>query len=94
MEWIKTGLTVFTALFGWLLVNWLSAKREVKSKRRELVTNHLIEAYRILTQEVGRRPTTEESMTKFENLLTDIQLFGSKKEVELASSLSDLSSAG
>lgn len=89
MDWIKILVTLLTAFSGWLLVNRLNSRREINSKRRELVLIHLIDSYRILTQEIGHRETTENSMTKFENLLTDIQLFGSPKEVQLARDISD-----
>ncbi|GAB1235466.1 hypothetical protein UT5_18610 [Ferrigenium sp. UT5] len=50
---------------------------------------HLIDAYKILTQEIGRRDATVESITKLENLLSEIQLFGSRKQVDLARKLSN-----
>lgn len=47
----------------------------------------MIDANKFLTQEIGRRETSIESITKFENLLSEIQLFGSRTQVELTRKL-------
>lgn len=82
-------VTALVAFAGWVFAGWLSSRRDVANKRRDIVAQHLINAYKILTQEIGHRKTTIESMTKFENLLSEIQLFGSRKQVELARELSN-----
>ena len=50
---------------------------------------HLISAYRILTNEISHRQLTLERELLLENILTDIQLFGSKKQIILAKDLID-----
>jgi len=89
IELVKLLSTVLLAVAGWAFAGWLNSRRDTANKRRELVVQHLIGAYKILTQEIGRRDTTSESMTKLENLLSEIQLFGSKQQVELARKLSN-----
>lgn len=89
LEYIKILSTVILAVIGWGVGNWLNHLRARNDKRRELVVQHLIEAYRILTQDIGRRDTSIESITKLENLLSEIQLFGSAKQVDLARKLSN-----
>lgn len=84
LEYIKILSTVILAIVGWGVSNRLNLKHSRDDKRRELVTNHLIQAYRILTQEIGRRESSKSSMTKLENLLSEIQLFGSPTQVEIA----------
>jgi len=88
LNWIKLIVTIVLAILGWIVVGWVNARRDKSNKRRELVVEHLINAYRILAQEVGRRETTLENIKKFENLMTEIQLFGSKEQIELARKIS------
>jgi hypothetical protein len=89
IELTKLIVTVLLAIVGWLFAGWLSSRRDSANKRREIVVQHLIDAYKILTQEIGHRDTTVESITKFENLLSEIQLFGSREQVDIARKLSN-----
>jgi len=89
LELTKLIVTVLIAILGWIFAGWLNSRRDTANKRRDLVVQHLVDAYKILTQEIGHRETSIESITKFENLLSEIQLFGSKKQVELARKLSN-----
>jgi len=89
IELTKLLVTVLLAILGWIFAGWINSRRDTNTKRRDLVVQHLIDAYKILTQEIGRRESSIESITKFENLLSEIQLFGSKKQVELARKISN-----
>lgn len=88
LGWVKLIVAIVIAIIGWIVIGWINSRRDNTNKRRELVVEHLINAYRILTQEIGRRETTQESMVKFENLMTEIQLFGSKEQIKLARKIS------
>ncbi len=88
-ELVKLIVTVLVAVAGWIFAGWLSSRRDTANKRSDLVVQHLIDAYKILTQEIGHRETSIESITMFENLLSEIQLFGSRKQVKLARQLSN-----
>ena len=88
----KVILTVFTVLaviVGWVVVHVLTAKRDAENKRREITLKYMISAYRILTQEVSHRKPTDERREKLENLLSDIQLFGTESQVRLAIQLAN-----
>lgn len=85
---ISLMASILLAVASWWVVSYLNSSRDRKNKKRELVVTHLVDAYRVLTQEIGRRETTPESMTKFENLMTEIQLFGSREQVEMAKKIS------
>jgi len=54
----------------------------------------LINAYRVLTNEISHRTETPERSEKLENILSDIQLFGSTYQVELTKSLADQVASG
>jgi hypothetical protein len=88
-ELVKLIVTVLVAVAGWIFAGWLSSRRDTANKRRDLVVQHLIDAYKIFTQEIGHREKSIESITKLENLLSEIQLFGSRTQVELARKLSN-----
>lgn len=83
----KFGITALIAVIGWLVGHYFSEKRDRSNRKRELTTKHLINAYSVLTNEVSHRKQTEERMQKLESIITEIQLFGSPKQVELAKKL-------
>ena len=74
-------ITAFVAVLGWFIVHQLSISRDIKNKRAELKIKYLIEAYRRL-ENVSHRDNP--NMLEFESAIADIQLFGSKQQVELA----------
>lgn len=82
-------MTAFLAVSGWLIGHYFTTKRDVSNKRRELVLKHLIEAYKVITNDISQRPQTQETNLKLENILTNIQLFGSSEQIDLAKELSD-----
>ena len=94
LEYFKIFITICLAVIGWLIAHFFTAKRDLKNKQREISTTHLINAYRILTNEVSHRELTDERNEKLENILADIQLFGSKEQVELAKNLATSVAAG
>ena len=94
LGYLKILVTIFLAVVGWYIGHYFTTKRDVKNKQRELVTEHLIHAYRIITTEVSHRKESEERNIKLENLLSDIQLFGSDEQIALANKLADDVAAG
>ncbi len=84
---ITTSITVGIAVIGWIVAHYFSSRRDKKLKRREIITTHLINAYRILANDIANRGFNDENNKQMENLLSDIQLFGSIEQVDLAQSL-------
>lgn len=91
---IKFGVTALIAVLGWLTGHYFSDKRDKSSKKRELTTKHLINAYSVLTNEVSHRKQTQERQQKLECIITEIQLFGSTEQVMLAKKLANEVAAG
>jgi hypothetical protein len=87
LEYLKIIITICLAVIGWLIAHSFTAKRDLKNKQREILITHLINAYRILTNDVSHRELTDERNEKLENILADIQFFGSKEQVKLAKNL-------
>lgn len=88
-EYLKIVITVLTAAFGWFSVHYFNSRRDRSIKRKEIVTAHLINAYRVLTHEITRRNLNKEKGEKLESVISDIQLFGSPDQVELAKKLAE-----
>lgn len=94
MDYIKIIITVILAVSGWLIGNYFANKRSTIQRKKEITIKHLINAYRILTNEISHREETEERSRKLEDILSDIQLFGSKTQVELAQNLANTVAQG
>ena len=88
-DYLKIIVTITLAVIGWIFAHYFSNKRAIASKRRGIVTEHLIKAYRILTSEISQREHTPERKKNLENILSDIQLFGSLEQVKLAKTLAN-----
>lgn len=93
-DYLKILVTVILAVIGWLVGYFFTKKSSISSKRQELVSEYLISVYRILANEISHREQTSERDRKLEDLLSDIQLFGSAEQVQLAKSLADEVAAG
>src|SRR5262245_27792145 len=76
------------AIGGWIVVHILAGRRDRASKRRELITQYLVEAYRRLESsanrgEPGKMSDVNAWIRDMETSLADIQLFGTPKQVVL-----------
>ena len=77
-------ITVGVALCGWLAVHRFSAWRDRINHKRKMQTDFLVIAFQRLANAVHRPfATGAEHLKDLENTLADIQLFGSKKQVQL-----------
>ena len=94
LEFIKIVATIFLAVIGWIVAHFFTSKRDISNKRREISIEHLVNAYRVLTNDVSHRKLNDDRKVALENLLSDIQLFGSVEQVAMAKSLADMVAAG
>jgi hypothetical protein len=83
-DYLKIVITIALAVVGWLIAHNFTSRRDVACKRRDISLVHLINAYRILTNDISHRIQTDERTKLLENLLSDIQLFGSVDQVDMA----------
>lgn len=89
MEILKILITIIVAVIGWIIGHYFTSKRDKLNKKRELILKELMIAYRILTNEISHRELNNEKMEKLEQVLTDIQLFGTTEQIELVKQLSN-----
>jgi hypothetical protein len=74
---------VIVAVCGWFAVNWLNARRERANKRRDLRTNHLVNAFLTIARH-GNRTTSGAKVAEVEAALAEIQLFGTNRQIAAA----------
>lgn len=81
---------ILIALAGWYVVNKQNAQRDRENKLRDITTQYLIDAYRNLS-DASMRPPQPGSIyyRKIESAISDIQLFGSEKQIEQANTMID-----
>lgn len=94
LDYIKIFITVLLAVIGWITAHYFTSKRDISNKRRSISIEHLVNAYRLITNDVSHRKLNENRKMALENLLSDIQLFGSVEQVNLAKALADEVAAG
>ena len=83
MKNINILITSALIIFGWYIAHYLTIRRERINKRRNLRIEYLIEAYRKLESSANRENQAE-YREDTESAIADIQLFGTRKQIELA----------
>jgi len=76
-------ITSVVAIAGWFVVHLLSSKKDRENKRHDLRIQYLIEAWRSL-EKASNRDDLSPSKSDLERAIADIQLFGSRRQIELA----------
>lgn len=83
-------ITVVVALGGLLAVHRFNAWRDMINHKRQLKTNYLIDAFRKLANASNRLPENSSNYSlDLEAAITDIYLFGSKVQIEMADKFCD-----
>lgn len=65
------------------MTHYFHEKRDKKREIRELKVRYLLEAYRRLESASNRTNRTPEQTQMFEDAIADIQLFGTKQQIEI-----------
>lgn len=80
---VSVFVPALVAIAGWFAANRISARKDLATRRRELIVGYLVDAYRKL-EKSANAVTPEDSWAGIESAIADIQLFGSSRQVELA----------
>lgn len=88
-ECLKHIITICVACIGWVAVHHFTARRDRLNKKREISLQHLISTYQILTYDISNRPPSKDKDDKLEKVISDIQLFGTIKQIELIKRILD-----
>ncbi len=81
-------ITSAIVILGWIAAHFFAVWRERINKRRDLKITYLIEAYRKLESSANRNDQSK-YRSGTESAIADIQLFGSKKQIELSQQFSN-----
>jgi len=83
-------ITIFIALIGWIVSYYFLNIQIQKTKKKEILTNYLIEAYKNIENACGRGDErTIEQTHNLENAVAIIQLFGTIEEIQLAKKMAN-----
>jgi hypothetical protein len=87
-------LAALVVIIGWGVTHRLSIIKEQNAKQRDMRIQFLLEAYRRLESAANRPEAGKNEQDKFESALADIQLLGTKSQIEeLNQFLTDFNSA-
>ncbi|MDH2916216.1 MAG: hypothetical protein PXX77_04985 [Gallionella sp.] len=81
-ETLKLLVPAIVAVLGWFAAHQFNAHRDRANKQRDLRIQFLLEAYRRLEAAANRPEAGKEEQDKFESALADIQLLGTKSQIE------------
>ena len=81
-EVLKLLVPAIVAVLGWFVAHQFNAHRDRANKRRDLRIQFLLDAYRRLESAAERPESRTEERDKFESALADIQLLGTKEQIE------------
>ncbi len=74
--------SVSIAVSGWVVAHWLSSRRELEQKKREIRVQYLREAY-LKIANLCDRGEFPRDISDLQDALNDIQLFGEEKQIIL-----------
>jgi len=76
-------ITSVITIIGWVFGSYLNSKRDRENKLRDIKLTYLIDAYRKMAYSSQRTTNYEHFKFDMESAISDIQLFGSKEQIEL-----------
>lgn len=79
---IISGIAVVITICGWFVIHLMSKKRDFINKKKEIRISYLINAFRRIEDSIHRSDT--DKLLQLESAIADIQLFGTKEQIELS----------
>ncbi|MCZ4696462.1 hypothetical protein DWB61_17540 [Ancylomarina euxinus] len=73
-------ISAFVIALGWVVAYKLNSKKDLKNKKREIRTQFLIDAYRIIAFSANRDNNIEE-MKRFEEAIEQVQFLGNLEQI-------------
>ncbi len=86
LDLIKIALTFLawmSVVIGWIVTDYLTKRRDVENQKRKIRTDYLVNVFRFLATSVSNRNLSKEDWRKFEDIIADIQLFGTPEQIGL-----------
>ena len=76
------GIPTVVIVAGWFFVHWLNGRRDIAIRKREARLKALEAAYMRLATS-SNRPLTDKSMDDIETFVSEIQLYGTPRQIQL-----------
>jgi|SRR4030042_4419177 len=81
-NYIEIIITIVIAALGWIIVHHFTSRRDRKNKIREIRIQYLIEAFRKIGMAI-QREKDDTFFGELESAFHDVQLFGSKRQINM-----------
>lgn len=90
---VKVGISVIIAVVGWIVGHHFNSRRDAAANRKKLMTGYLVDAYRKLNSfacvlSSGAKGTASLAVD-INSAVGDIQLFGTKRQIQLVREISE-----
>lgn len=79
---IISAAAVICTICGWFVIHIMTQRRDFINKKKEIRISYLIDAFRRIEDASQRKDN--EKLLQLESAIADIQLFGTKNQVELS----------
>jgi hypothetical protein len=81
-DWITPFTSFCAVLFGVMAAHFFTSRRDLASKRRDLVTKHLVDIWNDL--DAAGNPKDRSDSIRMERAISNIQLFGTEEMIRIA----------
>jgi hypothetical protein len=82
-------LTWMSVAIGWVVTHYLTKRRDIENEKRKIRTQYLVDVFRFLATNISNRDISREDWRKFEDTISDIQLFGTPSQILLLKEIID-----
>jgi hypothetical protein len=82
-------LTWISVVTGWIVTHHLTKRRDIENEKRKIRTQYLVNVFRFLATSISNRDISKEDWRKFEDTVSDIQLFGTPSQIILLKEITD-----
>jgi hypothetical protein len=82
-------LTWMSVAIGWVVTHYLTKRRDIENEKRKIRTQYLVDVFRFLATNISNRDISREYWRKFEDTISDIQLFGTPSQILLLKEIID-----
>ena len=90
---LTIAVTILLAVGGWAVAHFLSQRREIKQKKREVQVQYLKDAYIKLAEAVDKG-SLEDNIKDIQESFNVIQIFGDESQIELIGKFIEEATAG
>ncbi len=83
---VTLAVTLIIAVGGWVVAHWLTSRREIEQKKRDIRVHYLREAYLAIANLCDRGKFPDD-IAQLQDAFNDIQLFGDPHQVHMVGAI-------